>query len=490
MKQLTVYILLLSLGICGLPPAHAQPEFRWMRTYGGEATDDFSSVIQTRDGGFALAGETISFDVDDYDAYLVKTDDEGAETWSHTYDIGYYDNCLSLIQTSDGGFALAGYTAEQDAGSSFLILKTDSDGEEEWSRTFSRSYWNECYSVVQTPDGGFVLAGFTSTEDYTAADYFVVKVDSAGELVWENNYGGAEMEFCMSLVPTGQGAFMAAGYVVREDSMGASCNFYLVKIAANGRQMWSRTFETDTWDLCIAITHATGGGYALAGFTNFGQRLDCRLIRINDFIDHCDLVWEGGYGGAQSDYCNAIVNTPDGGFVLAGSTNSSGAGEDDFFMVRTDDAGEEQWSRTFGSNFDDVCFSIIRTPDRGYALAGYTESFGAGGADGWLVKTGSDPVSAPVITDPSIPQALVLLPVYPNPFNSAARIRYQVSQPGRISLSLHNLTGRKIMTLTESWMNAGTHETMIYGNSLSDGTYLITLDNNGKHAATKMQLIK
>ncbi len=490
MKQPTIYILLLTFGIFGLPPAYAQPEFRWMRTYGGGEHDAFGSIIQTQDGGYMIAGETRSFDAEDMDVYLVKTDEEGAETWSRTYDIGYYDNCLSLIQTSDGGFALAGTTSEQDEGSSFLILKTDSDGEEEWSRTFSRAYWNESNSVVQTPDGGFVFAGFTSSEDHTAANYYVVKVDSAGELVWENIYGGAEMEFCTSLVPTGQGSFMAAGYVVREDSLGASCNFYLVKIAGNGRQMWSRTFETDTWDLCTAITHATGGGYALAGFTNFGQRVDFRLIKINDYMDHCDLVWEGGYGGAQRDWCYAIVSTPDGGFVLAGSTNSSGAGEDDFFMVRTDDAGEEQWRRTFGGNYDEVCFSIIRTPDRGYALVGYTESFGAGGIDGWLVKTGSDPVSAPDIIAPSIPQTLALLPVYPNPFNSIARIGYQVSQPGRVTLSLQDLSGRRIMTLTEGWMNAGTHETMIYGSSLPDGTYLITLDNNGKHAATKMQLVK
>ncbi len=490
MKQLTVYILLLSFWICVLPPAHAQPEFDWMQTYGGEDTDDFSSVIQTRNGGFALAGETMSFDVDDYNVYLVKTDEEGAETWSRTYDIGYYDNCLSLIQTGDDGFALAGYTGEQDEGSSFFILKTDVEGEEQWRRTFSRAYWNECYSVDQTPDGGFVFAGFTSTEDYTAANYYVVKVDSAGELVWENTYGGAEMEFCMSLVPTGQGAFMAAGYVVSEDSLGASCNFYLVKIAGNGRQIWSRTFETDTWDLCLSITHATNGGYALAGFTNFGQRMDIRLIRINDYADHCDLVWEGGYGGVQSDICNAIVNTPDGGFVLAGSTNSSGAGSDDFFIVRTDDAGEEQWRRTFGGNQNDRCFSIIGTPDRGYALAGYTESFGAGGADGWLVKTGFDPVSAPVMTNPSIPQGLALLPVHPNPFNSTARIRYQVSQSCRVLLSLQDLTGRRIRTLTDGLINAGTHETVLNGNNLPNGIYFIVLDTESENAVTMTQLAK
>ena len=255
----------------------------WQKTFGGPSRDEAYSVQQTSDGGFVIAGGTESYGAGKADVYLVKTNANGNEVWSETFG-GSDDDAAVVQQTSDGGFVIAGGTESYGAGSvDFYLVKTDRDGNGEWSRTFGGPEWDVAYSVQQTSDGGFIIAGET------------------------DSYG-------------------AGGYDV-----------YLVKTDANGNKLWSKTF-----------------------------------------------------GGSYTEEAFSVQQTSDGGFIVAGYTNSYGAGRRDVYLVKADANGNKLWSKTFGGFEDDYAYSVQQTSDGGFIIAGETESYGAGGVDVYLVKTDRD----------------------------------------------------------------------------------------------------
>jgi hypothetical protein len=158
MRRLTLFCLTLTLFAA---PVLAQPDSLWSRTYGGDHHDGCNSLVQTANGGFALAGSTSSFGTGG-DFWLVRTDANGDSLWSRTYGGQDYDYCNSLLQTADGGFALAGVTESFGAGDhDFWMVRTDENGDSLWSRTYEGQDWDECQSLIQTADGGFALAGET-----------------------------------------------------------------------------------------------------------------------------------------------------------------------------------------------------------------------------------------------------------------------------------------------------------------------------------------
>ncbi|KXA90982.1 hypothetical protein AKJ57_02910, partial [candidate division MSBL1 archaeon SCGC-AAA259A05] len=273
-------MIFLFIGI-QLRSVKAQSEEEWSRIFGGELGGGAESLVQTPDGGYALAGGTKSYGAGSWDFWLVKTDNQGNKEWSRTFGGENSDWANSLVQTSDGGYALAGWTESFGAGENdFWLVKTDNQGNKEWSRTFGGWDSDAGLSLVQTSDGGFALTG--GTESYGAGSW----------------------------------------------------DFWLVKTDPQGNKEWSRTFGGENWDAP-----------------------------------------------------DSLVQTSDGGFALAGGTKSFGAGSYDFWLVKTDPQGNEEWSRTFGGENWDWARSLVQTSDGGYALAGWTESFAAEKDDFWLVKT-------------------------------------------------------------------------------------------------------
>ena len=306
----------------------------WNRTYGGTDNDSAYSVVQTSDGGYALAGTTYSFSVGGYDDFwLVKTDAAGNMQWNRTYGGADNDHIYSIVQSSDGGYALAGWTRSFGAGQGdFWLGKTDAAGNMQWNRTYGGASNEGVYSVVQTSDGGYALAGYTNSFGAGGWDFWLVKTNSTGHHQWNRTYGGADYDYAWSIVQTSDGGYTLAGY--------------------------TRSFGTGQDDFWLVKTNATG-----------------------------NHEWNQTYGGTDYDTARSVVQTSDGGYVLAGHTNSFGAGGEDFWLVKTDSAGNMVWNRTYGGTGTDRPMSVIQTNDRGYALAGYTESFGAGNLDFWLIKT-------------------------------------------------------------------------------------------------------
>ena len=401
MKRLTT----LFLGVAGaVSIGLAKPDTLWTRTYGGIDADRCHSAHLTSDGGCMLAGETWSYGAGGADFWLVKTDASGDTLWARTFG-GFADEyCHSVRPTTDGGCIAAGQTESFGAGQiDFWAVRTDADGDTVWTRTFGGSGCELCQSVQQTTDGGFILAGCTWTFGAGSGDFWLVKTDANGDTAWTRTFGGGSEDYCYSVQQTSDGGYVLAGYT---RSFGAgSLDFWMVKTDASGDALWTRSFGGANIDACAAVQQTADSGYVMAGRTNsYGAgNYDFWLVRCDAAGD---TLWTRTFGGILSDQCKAVQQTIDGGFVLAGQTESFGAGESDFWMVKTDPDGNLAWDRMAGGTLGECCFTVQQTSDSGYIQAGETYSYGAGWYDFWLVRCEADPCDDPT---PAAPDDVVLV---------------------------------------------------------------------------------
>jgi hypothetical protein len=350
----------------------------WTKTYGGTSNDVAYSVIETGDGGYALAGRTDTLGTGSSTFWMVKTDEVGNMQWNRTYEGTEGGNQVTLIQTEDEGYALAG---------SGLFVKTDVNGNMIWNRTYLTEPFNcNVEYVVQTDDGCYALAG--NTRIYGDSDFCLVKTDSEGEAIWNKTYTKTSEDGVFSLIQTADKGYALAGYT--DGQIGSRPRIYLIKTDANGNSLWNHTFGTGNGHyVAYSVVQTNDGGYALAGdnSTWIGGSLITRHCYFVKVDAEGSYDWGNEYGETSVARTYSVVQTYDSGFVLAGQKAASVTGTQDCYVVRTDASGAVIWENTYGGELEDIMRSILPTDDGGYALAGQTRSFGAGNWDFWLVKT-------------------------------------------------------------------------------------------------------
>lgn len=304
----------------------------------------------------------------------MKTDPHGKVQWTHTHHTG---PALDMIQTVDGGFALTGIQGgglSPRAESSAFLVKTNAHGEMEWKQIYDWGDQDRAVSVVQTRDGGFVIAGSTFTFSYESVggrDGWLGKTDASGTLEWHQTYGDSNADFIRSVIQTADGSFALAGYT--------DGDAWLVKTNALGELQWNRTYGGG-YDKAYSVIQLTDGNFILTGSTDG----NAWLVQIDA---DGNLEWTRSFGGSEIENTFSGIQTADGGFALAGFTESYGAGERDAWLVKTDTQGMVQWNRTYGGSQSDTTYSVVETADGGFALAGTTDSYGAEGGDALVVKT-------------------------------------------------------------------------------------------------------
>jgi hypothetical protein len=379
----------------------------WSQTYGGSGDDEAYSLVQTSDGGYALAGFTNSSGAGGYDFWLIKTNSSGDMQWNQTYGGTGDDEAYSVIQTNDTGYVIAGITDSYGAGETDAwLVKTDSSGNMQWSQTYGGVAQDGAYSVIQTSDGGYALAGYTDSYGAGSFDFWLIKTDSHGNMMWNQTYGGSGDDEASCVIQTRDGGYALAGYT---NSFGAgSYDFWLVKTNSSGSMMWNQTYGGTGDDEAECVIQ-TSNGYALAGYTNSTGAGSDDFWLVNTDSSGTSQ-WSQTYGGAYDEIANALVQTSDGGYALGGLTGSYGAGNVDYWLVKTTSSGTTQWSQTYGGSDDDEAYSLVQTSDGGYALAGFTASYGAGSYDAFLVKTDSSGKSVMPQSSPfSIPYSTIAI---------------------------------------------------------------------------------
>lgn len=246
-----------------------------------------------------------------------------------------------------------------------------------WSKTYGSSSYDEGhYGLVQTSDGGFAMAGETWSFGSGGADFYLVRTDAQGNMLWQKAYGGPADDKCYDMIQTSDGGFALAGYTMSYGAGGQ--DIWLVKTDANGNAEWNQTYGGKGDECALSIVQTSDGGYALAGYTtSYGAgNMDFWLVKTDS---SGNAQWNMTYGGPNDDYARTVIQTSDGGYLIGGYTESFGAGGLDAWLVKTDANGVEQWNQTYGGSGDDQAMQVMPTADGGYVFCGRTTSFGAGG---------------------------------------------------------------------------------------------------------------
>ncbi len=366
----------------------------WQKTFGGTGDDVVTSIHQTADGGYIVAGYTDSFGAGSYDAWVLKLNADGSVAWQKTYGGTGNDSFASIQQTADGGYIVTGSTNSFGAGGSgdAWVLKLNADGSVAWQKTYGGTHGDLATSIRQTADGGYIVAGITSSFGGWSFDAWVFKLNADGSIAWQKSYGGTGSDHANSIRQTADGGYIVAGYtssfgaggddawVLELDKEGGviGCGNVTIAISTSA----SPTTNIIPADSSALVQTSTG----INNLTTMGSVPSSAGTSLNCSHTPSSLKWQKTYGGSGDDLAYSIQQTPDGGYIAAGITSSSGAGDRDAWVLKLNANGSVAWQKTYGGASYDVAISIQQTPDGGYIVAGYTYSFGAGWDDAWVLK--------------------------------------------------------------------------------------------------------
>jgi len=342
----------------------------------------------TSDGGYILAGYTESFGEGHSDIWVVKLSFAGDIEWQRTYGGLQNEEAYSIQETSDGGYIAAGYTDSFGLGNTDIwVLKLTSKGDIEWQHTFGGSGDDWANSVQQTSDGGYIIGGSSDSFGNGEVDFWVIKISSLGNFEWQDIYTPFVNSYLRSIKETSDGGYITVGHIF--PSLNNSVDLLILKLDSIGRIEWQRYYGGSQNDWANVIQETGDGGYFVAGYTeSFGAgNLDFWVLKLTS-IGAID--WEKAYGRSGDDWANSAQQTSDGGFIVAGTSDSFGAGLSDFWLLKLSSSGNIEWQKTYGDTGGEGAFSIQQTDDDGYVVAGTTDSYSAGDFDILVLKLYSD----------------------------------------------------------------------------------------------------
>jgi hypothetical protein len=356
----------------------------WRATFGGPGFDVGNSVIETKEGGYALAGRTNSRGSGGYDGWLISTDSRGREIWNQTYGGPGDDEAMVVLETSDGGLIIAGGTDSQGMGNfDAWLIKTDSKGGEIWNRTFGGLGYDWAYSLQKTGDGGYVILGETESFGAGGKDAWLIRTDGEGDELWNRTYGGANDDGGRSAKGAADGGHIIAGFT---ESFGAGgSDLWLLKTDSEGAEVWNVTYGGSRDDVGEAVGQTPGGGYVVAGGASAppdgkASAGDAWLI-ITDPDGKAVRGKIFSVGDSGKDIATAVQATADGGYIIGGWSSAGGLYS---WLLKTDGSGTKEWDITFGGSGREEGSSVLVAEDGGYVTCGWTVD--SGNADLVMVK--------------------------------------------------------------------------------------------------------
>jgi len=346
MKKITTLLLMVFTNVYFLTAQN----ILWSKNYGGSGDDEARAIQQTSDGGYIVAGYSKSTDGDvsgnhgDSDFWILRLDADGDTLWTKCYGGSASDMVEDMQQTTDGGFVLAGQSSSTDGDvwgnhgdDDFWILRLDAAGDTLWTKCYGGSSWDDAKAIQQTTDSGFVVAGVTYSTDgdvwgnHGDWDIWILRLDTLGDTLWTKCYGGSGRDWIYDIRQTIDSGFVVAGY--------------------------SSSTDDD-----VSGNH---GDY------------DYWILRLDTLGD---ILWSKSYGGSDEDRAYAIQQTTDSEFVVAGYSQSTDGdvsgnhGNEDYWILHLDTLGDILWTKSYGGSGDDEASAIQQTSDGGFIVAGYSSS--------------------------------------------------------------------------------------------------------------------
>jgi len=390
MKRLLVFLMLATISICSNVSAGAE---QWATTCGGSNADRACRVQKTEDGGYIMAGSTLSFGAGDNDLWLLKFDSNNDISWQKTYGGSGNDYAVDIRQvqhqlgvspssTGAGGYIVVGTTYSFGAGESDIwVLRLDDDGNILWQKSYGGSSFDFGTCVRQIADG-YIVSGNTYSYGAGECDIWILQLDGDGEIIQEKAYGGTGFDWSFHLQQTPDGKYLIAGDTF---SFGAGENdFWVLKLDKAGEISWQKTYGGSSFDWAFRLQQTETGGSIIGGNTfSFGAGEDD--IWILELDNQGEIAWQNTYGGASFDWPASIQPISGGGYVVTGGSYSFGAGEDDLWVFKLDSQGNVAWQKTYGGEKSDYATSI-QPVDDGFIVVGSTSSSGAGKDDLLVLK--------------------------------------------------------------------------------------------------------
>ncbi len=405
----------------------AQVDLDWSRVYGDVGREEGRKIIMTDDSEFYVIAGTRVNGINMPHFYLIKTTTSGDVVWENAYNsLGW---CTALTETSDGGFALAGWIGILNRGYEFMLIKTDSNGNLLWSNTYgSPDRHEKCGDILITDDGGFLMIGSSTPLEYSDGDGYVIKVDSSGNFEWEASIGGNRNDIlnCGCLTPDGN--YLLGG---GSNSYGSGGGF-LARLSNRGETQWSKVIGNPGYTM-VGIVVKADEGYMLAGDDNWGE--GAFLIQATEEGDSV----LSRYFESYTD-CSSIIETSDAGYALTGRLNYGYP-----LLFKVDSQGNEEWNWAHGHR-PSTFAGLIQSTDDGYCIVGTTSELSES-QDIWLVKTGPVGQFVPQENDLMRPTDYSLLNCFPNPFNSLVTISYSLPVPGIAKVTIEDIAGRRVAVL-------------------------------------------
>jgi hypothetical protein len=336
----------------------------WSKRSDGVGDSEGFCVHQTTDDGYIVAGTT-NFSGKGEQAYLLKTDSNGKGLWSKTYGDYGNEDASFVQQTTDGGYILAGDTDSYDNGTQVSLIKTDSAGNELWSGAYGESGSDVGWAVQQSRDGGYIVTGNTFSNNGSSSQIYLVKTDSTGKELWDNNYGDNGYAISRSVQQTYDGGYIIVGWTTSAFGM----RVYLVKTDFTGKELWSKMFGGEGDSRGISVQETPDRGYIIAGETNSSSIYEQVYLIKTDF--NGKEIWSKIFGADGDKFGDTVQQTTDGGFIVVGSTNAYDPGLQ-VFLLKTDSAGNKFWDKAFRDSAFSFGYFVQQTSDGGYIISGST----------------------------------------------------------------------------------------------------------------------
>ncbi len=521
---MTKYILLV-LALVSLTVYAQDPNILWQRTIGGDGSDVLWGLEETSDGGTVMAGSSSSgisgekseLNFGNSDFWVVKLDNQGEIVWQKTIGGSDEDFLYTLKLTLDGGYIVGGMSRSNISGNKtenslgnrdYWVVKLDANGNIEWQNTIGGSGSDSLTSIVVNPDGTFLLAG-TSDSDISAdktedaigvgGDFWIIKIDSLGNIIWDNTIGGGNLDIVSSAVKVSSGGYLISGLSFsgisgdKTDANFGAQDYWIVKLNDEGEIVWQKTFGGSLNDVPYRIIETNDSGFLVGGISNSNisgtksensQGFDDYWILKLDEVGN--IQWQNTIGGNSSDNCYTVFQARNGNYILGGFSSSGisgdkteeSLGESDYWIVNLNSSGAILFQNTIGGSGDEFFSTINMTSSDELLLGGSSASDisgdkteeSRGGYDFWILRYTQ--ILGLIENDLS-----TAITIYPNPAKNNLQINTQKTIIDQINV--YSLTGSKLMQL-----DVNTVSPDIDVSSLASGIYFIQF-YSGKNVVLK-----
>lgn len=473
-------ILLFSVSVCFAGNAAG---IRFKQSIGGNSPESGYCARQTYDKGYIAVGTSSSFTNGQSDIYVVKTDSNGQVMWTKNFGSANVEVARYVEETKDSALIIVGYTNNTNGkGYDVYLLRLDRWGNKVWEKTYGGADWEFAYSVHQTNDGGFIIAGSTYSYGMGNEDMYLIKTDINGDTAWTKTYGGIDDDEARSVRQTSDGGYIVVGST--KSFVDSTGDAYVVKTNSTGGTLWTKSYGGNKADRVNDVIECMNGDYALCGITGSysNKDLDFFLFRVNNTNT---LLWAKNFGkDSLYDALESLVELKNGRLASIGASYGyTGGGKDDGYLLLTDANGNFIDGATYGTGGHEQCFSVQVTRDNGFIICGYTDStkIGFNANNLLLIKTDSTgrlPIMKFWYSTNDINTSLInSIFAYPNPFN--AELHIVITTHAEIDVSdftliLTDITGR-ICTADYSIIKSQNKslELLLRKSNLDEGIYFI-----------------